>query len=95
METNFFRNDDLTVFLIGHITEICHYSSQNEGVSLKMDSKFRESYETLILYDCRDIGGFLEVTFLWIYPIYKNLCRLQWLRVGINIDYRDNSFVYD
>ena len=21
-----------------------------------------------MLYDCRDIGGFLEVTFLWIHP---------------------------
>ena len=23
-----------------------------------------------MLYDCRDIGGFLEVTLVWIHPIY-------------------------
>ena len=38
METNFFRNDDFAVFLIGHITVIFHYFSQNESVALKMDS---------------------------------------------------------
>ena len=30
-KTNFFRNDDYTVFLIGHITEIFHYFCQNKG----------------------------------------------------------------
>ena len=36
----FFSNDDVGVFLIGHghVTEIFHYFSQNEGVILKMDS---------------------------------------------------------
>ena len=29
--TKFFRNNDFAVFLIGHITEIFHYFSQNEG----------------------------------------------------------------
>ena len=38
METNFFRNDDFAVFLIGQITEIFYYFSQNEGVILKMNS---------------------------------------------------------
>ena len=38
METNFFRNDDFSVFLIVHITEIFHYFSQNIGVIVKMDS---------------------------------------------------------
>ena len=32
------QNDDFVVFLIGHITEIFHYLSQNEGVILKMGS---------------------------------------------------------
>ena len=47
-----------------------------------------------MLYDCRDIGGYLEIPFLWIHPIHQNLCRTQWPRVGNNIDYRDNRFVY-
>ena len=38
MSANFFRNDYFAVFLIGHITETFHYLSQNEGVTLKMDS---------------------------------------------------------
>ena len=38
MEKNFFRNDDFAVFVIGNITEIFHYFSQNEGVILKMGS---------------------------------------------------------
>ena len=55
----------------------------------------KETNEALIkMYDCRDIGGFSEVTFLWIHPIYQNLCRTQWPRVGNNIDYRDNRFAY-
>ena len=33
-----FRNDDFAVFLIGHITIIFHYFSQNESVILKMHS---------------------------------------------------------
>ena len=45
-------------------------------------------------YDCRDIGGFLEVTLVWIHSIHKNLCRTQWSPVGNNIDFRDNRFVY-
>ena len=49
---------------------------------------------THILYDCRENGGFLEVTFLWIHPIHQNLCRMQLPRVDNNIDYRDNKFVY-
>ena len=39
-----------------------------------------------MLYDCRDIGGFLEVTLVWIHPIHQILCRTQWSRVGNNID---------
>ena len=38
METNFFRNHDFAIFLIGHITAILNYFSQNESVILKMDS---------------------------------------------------------
>ena len=40
------------------------------------------------------IGGFLEVTLVWIHPIHQNLCRTQWPRVGNDIDSRDNGFVY-
>ena len=47
-----------------------------------------------MLYDCIDIGGFFEVTLLWIHPIHQNLCKTQWSRVGENIDFRDNKFVY-
>ena len=47
-----------------------------------------------MFYDCRGIGGFLEVTSVWIHPIHQNLCRTQWPRVGNNIDSRDNRFVY-
>ena len=47
-----------------------------------------------MLCDCRDIGGFLEVAFFWIHPIHQNLCRTQWPRVGDNIYYRNNRFVY-
>ena len=47
-----------------------------------------------MLYDCRDIGGFLEVTSLWIHPIHQNLCRTQWPRVHNNIDCSHNRFVY-
>ena len=47
-----------------------------------------------MLYDCRDIGGFPEVTLVWIHPIHRNLHRTQWPRVGNNIDSRDNRFVY-
>ena len=39
-----------------------------------------------MLYDCRDIGGFLEVALVWI---HQNLYRTQWPRVGNNIDSRD------
>ena len=38
MSTYFFRNDNFAVFLIGHITVIFHYYSQNESVSLETDS---------------------------------------------------------
>ena len=47
-----------------------------------------------MLYECRDIGGFLGVTLLWIHPIHQHLCRTQWPRVGNNIGCRDNRFVY-
>ena len=43
-----------------------------------------------MLYDCRDIGGFLEVTLLWIHPIHKYLYRTQWPRVDNNMDSKDN-----
>ena len=64
MQTNVFRNDDFAVFLIGHITVIFHYFSQNGSVILKMDSctSKRNKRNTLSLYDCRDVGGFLEAT---------------------------------
>ena len=39
-----------------------------------------------MLYDCRDIGVFLEVSLVW--------CRTPWPRVGNNIDSRDNRLVY-
>ena len=47
-----------------------------------------------MLYDCRDTGGFLEVTFVWIHSIHQNVYRTQRPRVGNNIDSRDNKFVY-
>ena len=47
-----------------------------------------------MLYDCKDIDGFLEVSLVWIHPIYQNLYRTQWPRVGNDIDSRDNWFVY-
>ena len=46
-----------------------------------------------MLCDCKDIGGLLDVTFLWIHPIYQNLYRTQWPRVGNNIDSRDFHFI--
>ena len=42
MKTNFFRNDDLVVFLIGHVTDTFYCFSQNEDVIR------RETNETLI-----------------------------------------------
>ena len=59
MQTNFFGNDDFA-FLVGHITEIFHYFSQNERVISKMDSctSWRNKGNTHMLYDCRDIVGF-------------------------------------
>ena len=54
----------------------------------------RKQTNTHTLYDCRDIGGFLQVTILWIHTIHQNLHRAQWAGVGNNIDYRDNRFVY-
>ena len=70
--------------------------SQNESVILKIDSctSKRNRRNTHTLYDCRDIGGFLEATLVWIHPIHQNLCRTQWPRVGKNADSRDNRFVY-
>ena len=70
---------------------IFDYFSQNESVISKMDSctSYKNKPNTHMLYDCRDIGGFLEVTLLWIHPIHQNLCRTQWPRVGSNIDSRD------
>ena len=47
-----------------------------------------------MLYDWRDIAGFLGVALLWIRPIHQNLCGTQWPRVGNNVDHRDNRFVY-
>ena len=75
---------------------IFHYFSQNESVISKMDSCIskRNKRNTHVLYDCRDIGGFLEVTLVWIHPIHQNIYRTQWPRVGNNIDSRDNGFVY-
>ena len=46
-----------------------------------------------MLNDNEDIGGFSEVTLLSIHPIDQNLYRLQWPRVGNNIDYRDYEVV--
>ena len=46
-----------------------------------------------MVYDCRDIDGYLAVTLVWIHPIHQNLCRTQWPRVGNNIDSKDNWFV--
>ena len=64
MYSNFFRNDDFKVFLIGLVTVIFHSFSQNESVILKMDSctSWRNKRNTHMLYDCRDTGGFVEVT---------------------------------
>ena len=58
----------LCTILIGYITNM-HYFLQNEGVILKMGSwiSLRNKRNAHILY--RDIGGFLEVTLLWIHPI--------------------------
>ena len=76
---------------------IFHYFSQNVSVTSKMDSctSKRNKQNTAIMCDCREIGGFLEVTLVWIHPIHQNPCRTQWPRVGNNIDSRDNRFVYD
>ena len=46
-----------------------------------------------MLYNSRDIGGFLEVTLLQIHQIHQNLNTTQWPREGNNIDDRDNWFV--
>ena len=46
-----------------------------------------------MLYDCTDVGEFLEVTSLLIHPINQNLCRIQRPYVGNDIDQRDNRFV--
>ena len=75
---------------------IFHYFSQNESVILKMDSwtSKRNKRKILMLYDCRDIGGFLETTLVWIHHIHHSLYRTQWPRVGNNKDPRDNRFVY-
>ena len=54
----------------------------------------RNKRNTHMLYDCRDISGVLEEALVWIHLIHQNLCRTQWLRVGNNIDSRDNRFVY-
>ena len=67
---------------------IVYYFSQNESVILKMDSC------THMLWDCRDIGGFLEVPLVWIHPIHQNLCRRQWPKVGNNTYPRDTMFTY-
>ena len=75
---------------------IFHYFSQNEGVISKIDScnsKINKQ-NTHMLYDYRDIGGFLEVTLMWIHPIHQHLYRTQWPRVGKSIDSRDDGFVY-
>ena len=75
---------------------IFHFFSQNESVNLKVNTctSYRNNRNTHMLYDCRDIGGFLEVTLVWIHPIHQNLNRTQWPRVDNNIDTRDNRFVY-
>ena len=46
---------------------IFHYFSQNESVILKMDTctTKRNERNTHLLYDCRDIGGFLEAALVW------------------------------
>ena len=74
---------------------IFYYFSQNESIISKMGTCIskRSNRNTRVFYDGRDIGGFLEVTLLWIDPIHQNVYRAQWLRVGNNIDYRDNRFV--
>ena len=75
---------------------IFHYFSQNESVILKIDSctSKRNKQKTLTLYDCRDIGGFLEATLVWIHSIHNDLYGTQWPRVGNNVNPRDNRFVY-
>ena len=75
---------------------IFDYFSQNESAILKIDSCTlkRHKRNTQMLYDCRDIGGFLEAILLWIDPIHQNLHRTQRPRVGNNKDSRDNRFVY-
>ena len=75
---------------------IFDYLSRNESVILKMDScnLKRNKQNIHMLHDCRDIGGFLEVTLLLIHPIHQNLYRIQWPRVDNNIDHRDNRLVY-
>ena len=79
---------------------IFNYFSQNESVSLKIDSctskRNKQTTHTVYMsYDC-NIGGFLEATLVWIHSILQNLCRTQsqWPRVANNIDPRDNMFVY-
>ena len=48
-----------------------------------------------MVYDCRDISGFLEAILMWIHPIHQNQYRTQWLRVGNNIDYPGGGGVHD
>ena len=45
------------------------------------------------LHDCREMGGSVDVTLLWIHPIHQNLCRIQWPRVGNNIEMKSLSTV--
>ena len=47
-----------------------------------------------MLYDCRDFGGFLEVTLLWIHPNHQNLCRIQLACVGNNTYDTNNRSIY-
>ena len=73
METNFFRNDDSPVFLIGHITEIFHSFSQN-GLLSFVEKQTQKSYVVRLQ------------RYWWIsrsnfhadssHP--KNMCRVQW-----------------
>ena len=58
---------------------------------MKMDSWKRNTHMS---YYYRATGGFLGITLLWIHPVHQNLCSTQWPRVGNNIDYRENGFVY-
>ena len=71
---------------------IFHYFTQNESEILKWNLVFRrETTETLT---CCTIAEILVDGFLEVHPIHRNLCSTQLLRVGNNIDSRDNRFVY-